>query len=277
MKKQKSNAASSEEVMDAVREYIFENHRFPQTNDIAKQLGMQRTRCKRVVDDLIRERKLYVVFQGPTMPKVVLPYDMMQGVLRTQSKPKWITAYEFKQKKELDRQTEELQKRTYDYEMFERLLYATDIPLQEAVAFALRWLDFANLKHHVDDPDNPDITFEYGGIKALVEVEGTTRAGDKRKVEQLAGWLKREIETGNKKLEELQGFLVVNHYRDKNPVERNDPLTPHAKEFLKLNSSRFFTTAFLLNIVKDVTGGLSKEEARKRVWEGEPFTQQATP
>lgn len=275
MKRQKPRAGNSDRVMDAIREYIFQNHRFPQISDIAKQLEIPKTKCKQICDGLIRQQELYVVFEGPTMPKVVLPYDMMQGVLRTQSKPKWIIAYEFKQKKELDRQIEQLQKRTYDYEMLERLLYATDIPLQEAVAFALRWLDFANVEHHVNDTDNPDITFEHGGIKALVEVEGTTRAADKRKVEQLAGWLKREIETGNKRLEELQGFLGVNHYRDKNPAERNDPLTPHAKEFLKLNSSRFFTTVFLLNLVKEVMGGLSKDEARKRVWEGEPFIQQA--
>lgn len=272
MRRQKHSGANSDQVMEAVREYIFENHRFPQTNDIAKQLGVPPTTCKRIFDDLIRQQKLYVVFQGPTMPKVVLPYDMMQGVLRTQSKPKWITAYEFQQKKELDGQIEDLQKKTYDYEMFERLLFATDIPLQEAVAFALRWLDFGNVEHRVNDTDNPDITFEHEGIKALVEAEGTTRAGDKRKVEQLAGWLKREIERRNKKLEDLQGFVVVNHYRDKDPAERNDPLTQHAKEFLKLNSSRFFTTTFLLNIVKDVMGGLSKEDARKRVWQGEAFT-----
>ena len=153
--------------------------------------------------------------------------------------------------------------------MFERLLYTTDIPLQEAVAFALEWLGFLDVKHYKEDPDNPDVTFMYKDIKALVEIEGTTKASDKNKALQLDGWMTREIMDLNRKAGELKGFLIVNHFREMEPEKRGDPLTTHAKEFLKLKQSYFFTTCFLFNIVKDVMDGLSKEEAQKKVWEGE--------
>jgi len=267
-----SKSSSGEEykkVMESVRHHIFQTHNFPQVTDIVKLTGIPRSRCIGICDQLIGQKQLYKVFGGVGLPTVVLPHDMMQVVLRTQSKPKWMTKHSFKEKSKLDREIENLSSKVTEYEMFERLLYTTDIPLQEAVAFALEWLDFQDLKHYKEDTDNPDITFIYEGIKALVEIEGTTKAGDKSKAQQLDGWVRREIVEFNKKASELKGFLVVNHFREIEPEKRGEPLTIHAKEFLKLNQSHFFTTYFLFNIVKNVMHGLSKEEARKKVWEGE--------
>lgn len=270
MKKRNLSGDEFQRVIDAVRECVFKSHRFPQVSDVAKQLGLPIAKCRQVCENLVEQDKLHIVFEGKGLPTVVVPYEMMQGVLRIQPKPKWMSEYEFKEKAELDKRIEELQKKTYDYEMFERLLYATDIPLEEAVAFTLKWLDFANVEHHTDT-NKPEITFEHNGVKALVEVEGTVKIADKGKVQQLAGWLTKELEEQDRKVEELQGFLVVNHYREKNPSERGDPLTPHAKQFLKFNRSRFFTTFFLFNIVSKVMNGLPKSEARRKVWEGETF------
>lgn len=263
---------SSEEykkVVEAVRDYIFQTHNFPQITDIAKLTGIAKPKCSDMCTQLIEQKQLYKVFGGVGLSTVVLPYDMMQVVLRTQARPKWMAKHSFKEKSKLDKKIENLSSKVTEYERFERLLYTTDIPLEEAVAFALEWLGFQNVKHHKEDTDNPDVTFVYEGIKALVEIEGTTKASDKKKVLQLDGWMTREIMDFNRKASELKGFLTVNHFREMEPEKRGDPLTTHAKEFLKLKQSYFFTTCFLFNIVKDVMGGLSKEEARNKVWEGE--------
>ena len=270
--KRGSKGSSSEEykkIMEAVRDHIFQTHNFPQVTDISKLTGIPRSRCIGICNQLIGQKQLYKVFGGAGLPTVVLPYDMMQEVLRTQAKPKWMAKYSFKEKKDLDTQIKQLSGKVSEYEQFERLLYMTDIPLQEAVAFALEWLGFQDVKHYKEDTDNPDVTFMYEGIKALVEIEGTTKAGDKNKALQLDGWMKREIMNFDRKASELKGFFTVNHFRETEPEKRGDPLTIHAKEFLKLHQSHFFTTYFLFNIVKDVMDGLSKEEARKKVWEGE--------
>lgn len=258
-----------QKVMEAVRDYIFQTHNFPQVTDIVKLTSIHRNRCISICNKLIGQKQLYKVFGGAGLPTVVLPYDMMQVVLRTQSKPKWMVTHSFKEKSKLDEEITKLSSKVTEYEMFERLLYMTDIPLQEAVAFALEWLDFQDVKHHREDTDNPDVTFVYEGIKALVEIEGITKAGDKSKAQQLSGWLQREIVASGKQASELKGFLVVNHFREIEPEKRGEPLTTYAREFLKLYQSHFFTTYFLFNIVKDVMDGLSKEEARKKVWEGE--------
>jgi hypothetical protein len=264
-----SSAEEYRKVIESVKDYIFQTHRFPQVTDIVKLTGIPRSKCRDICGQLIGQKQLYEVFGGPSLPTVVLPYEMLQSVLRTQSKPKWMTEHSFKEKTELDDQINKLTSKVTEYEIFERLLYTTDIPLEEAVAFVLEWLGFEDVVHHKEDKDNPDITFIYEGVKALVEIEGTTKAGDKIKAQQLDGWMKREIINFNRKASELKGFFIVNHFRETKPEKRGEPLTTHAKEFLKLNQSRFFTTYFLLNIVKDVMASLSKKEARKKVWEGE--------
>lgn len=258
-----------QKVMEAVREHIFRTHNFPQITDISNLAGIPKPKCTDICKQLIKQNQLYRVFGGAGLSTIVLPYDMMQEVLRTQARPKWMEKYSFGEKKDLDAQIKQLSGKVSEYEQFERLLYTTDIPLQEAVAFALEWLGFQDVKHYKEDTDNPDVTFIHKGIKALVEIEGTIKAGDKSKAQQLDGWLRREISEFNKKAGELKGFFVVNHFRETEPEKRGEPLTTHAKEFLKLYQSHFFTTYFLFHIVKDVMNSLSKEEARKKVWEGE--------
>jgi hypothetical protein len=63
----------------------------------------------------------------------------------------------------------------------------------------------------------------------------------------------------------------VNHFRDIEPDKRGEPLTPKAKEFLRYYAKlSFFTSTFLIDIVKRVANNkLSREDARKLVWEGE--------
>ncbi len=271
MKRGSKNSSGDEykKVIESVKDYIFQTHRLPQVTHIAELTGIPKSRCNDICEQLIGQKQLYEAFGGPRLPTVILPYDMMQAILRIQSKPDWMNKYSFEEKGKLDSKMTTLNSKIAEYEMLERLLYTTDVPLEEAVAFVLEWLVFEDVVHYKENRDNPDVTFIYEGIKALVEIEGTTKAGDKSKAQQLDGWMKREITNSNKKANELQGFFIVNHFRETEPENRGDPLTRHAKEFLKLNQSRFFTTYFLFNIVKSVMAGLSREETRKKVWEGE--------
>lgn len=74
------------------------------------------------------------------------------------------------------------------------------------------------------------------------------------------------------KKEELEGLFIVNHYREITPEERGTPLTPHAKEFLKLNNFKFITTPYLFNlIIKVQNGEMTKEKAREEVVKGEKY------
>lgn len=264
-----SSGDEYKKVIESVKDYIFQRHRLPQVTDISERTGIAKSRCSDICKQLIGQKQLYEAFGGPSLPTVILPYDMMQAILRIQSKPNWMNKYSIEEKSELDSKIATLNSKVTEYEMFERLLYTTDIPLEEAVAFVLELLGFEDVVHYKEDKDNPDITFIYEGVKALVEIEGTTKAADKSKAQQLGTWINREIVNSGKKANELKGFLVVNHFRALDPESRGEPLTAHAKEILKLYQSAFFTTYFLCKTVKHVMTGLSKEEARKKVWEGE--------
>ncbi len=264
------DAQDSLRVTQAVRDFIFEKHKLPQVNDIVEATGIKKERCKEFVGQLVSKKELYVVFDGPTLPKIVVPYDMMQGMLMTQKKPDWLPGHGFAEKTEISKKIEDLQREAIRYDQFERLLYATDIPLEEAIAYALDWLGFEKVVHYKDDTDNPDVTFEYDGVKALLEAQGTTKQGNKDKIAQLNGWIQRELSEGAE-ASKLTGLFAVNHFRDVEPSNRGDPLTPKAKEFLAYYSRLgFFTTTFLFDIVKRVaSGSLSREDARRLLWEGE--------
>jgi hypothetical protein len=230
-------------------------------------------KCDVIIEQLIRQNQLYSVFGGGHgYPEVILPYDMMQGVIMTQKKPDWLQGdnHSFKEKVDIESKIKEYSKSLFMYDMFERLQYRTDTPLEEAVAYALNWLGFQNVIHHKKNKDYADVTFECEGLKIIVEVEGTTKQGDKPKVLQLEGWVKTEIEKEERDQSMIKGLFVVNHFRETEPEKRGDPLTKHAKDFLKRYQFLFFTTPFLFNIVKQVNEGkLKLEEARKLVMECE--------
>lgn len=257
-------------IMQAVKDYIFLNHMFPQINDIIKMTGIKKGDdvCKK----LIAQKKLYACFTGPTLPTIILPYDMMQLILLTQKKPDWASEHSFEERTAVDRKIEELNSQIIKYDMFERLLYTTDKPLEEAVAYTLDFLGFENVVHLKEDTDNADISFSFDGTKNLIEVEGTTNQGGKDKVNQLNGWIKKELETTDTEPEKLKGFFVVNHFRETNLKDRGIPLSLHAKKFMKYHKFGFFTTKFLFECVKDVVNGkITKDDAQKLIYEGEQY------
>jgi hypothetical protein len=260
-------------VIESIEEYIFQTHKFPSKAQVSDLAKMPKDKSDAIVDQLLRQNQLYSVFGGGHgNPEVILPYDMMQGVIMTQHRPEWLqgVSHTFKEKAEIESKIEEFRKSLIMYDMFERLLYRTDIPLEEAIAYTLDWLGFQNVTHHKENKDYADVTFEYDQLKVLVEVEGTTKQGDKPKVLQLEGWVKTEIEKEERDQALIKGLFVVNHFRETEPEKRGDPLTKHAKDFMKRYQFLFFTTPFLFNIVKQVSDGkLKPEEARKLVMDGE--------
>ena len=258
-------------VMQVIEEYVFQNHRFPSKAQTAELAQIDDRKCKAVVERLKQQKRLSSVFGGGRgLPEVLLPYEMMQGVIMAQKKPNWVVAYGFAEKEKLESKRRELYDQTLKYDMFERLLYGTDVPLEEAVEFTLRWLGFANVVWHEKTKDYADVTFEYNSTKALVEIEGTAKQGDKSKVLQLEGWMRIEIEKGERDSSAIQGFLVVNHFRHEDPQSRGDPLTDQAKKFLGHYHFRFFTSYHLFDIVRRVDRGeMNKNEAQQLLWEGE--------
>ena len=196
---------------------------------------------------------------------------MMESILNTQPKPDWISGedYSFREIKELSERVLEINEELIKFYKFQFLLYGTDISLEKAVTHALDYLGFANVVNHEENKDYADITFDQNKLKYLVEVEGTTKKGDKSKVLQLDGWIRQEIICGAS-FDRLKGIFIVNHERDEPPDKRGHPLTPHAKEFLKRYNFIFLSTLYLFKIIKKVHyEKISKSEARESIIKGE--------
>ena len=256
------------EVYNSIEDYILENHKLCSLNEILKTTSLSRKKCRRILNELVKRGDLVIIYEGKGKPTIYIPKYMFEEILRKQRKPRWVENYTFEGKKEIERKIEELKREILHYEILERLLFGTGESLEEAVRYALEYLGFEEVERP-KEKDSYDISFVYEGIKYIVEIEGTTKQGDKRKINQLDGWIKKEIESGVDP-SSITGIFVVNHNRDKDPREREDPLTEQAKNFLRYHHFKFFTTYFLFELVKKViNGSISKEEARKLLVEGE--------
>jgi hypothetical protein len=268
-------AENSQIILDFISDYIFQKHKLPSKTVLVEETGITTPKLNEALTRLVDTKELNIVFggEGKTgVPEIYLPKLMLQSIIMTQPKPDWISSYSFAERTAVDTEIKTLQEKVLQYDMFERLLYLADIPLEAAIAFTLVWLEFENVEHHIKNRDYADVTFEYNGVKALVEVEGTTKQGDKVKALQLDGWMKAEVAKDEREPDKLQGFFFVNHFREKDPITRDKPITDHARKFLQLDNSRLVTTKFLFETVKSVLSGeISKDEAKCMIWDGEPL------
>lgn len=258
--------------MSELKDYVFRFHKLPSLREIYERLDISESKGKEICDILERQRQVYTIAGGGKgKPRIIIPYNMMQYILTTQPKPEWLKEerYSFKEISELQSKIEEIRMELKKFEEFQRLLYSTNVALEKAVAYALKYIGFNDVKHHLENRDYADITFEENGIKYLVEVEGTTKQGSKDKILQLDGWLRIDIEKGfpaNK----LRGIYVINHERDLPPDERGEPLTEHAKQYMIRYNFILVTTRYLFDIIKKVHyGQLTKDEAKKLILRGE--------
>ena len=252
-------------IIQEIKDYIYKNRKFPSYKIVSDITKIPYNRCKERIDLLIGQGQLYpVVDGGQGVPTIIVPTEMISSIFYHQTKPDWIETggYRFKEAIESVTQQQELAEKIKEYDKLENLLYATGTPLEEAVAYALNFLEFSNVVHHYENKDNPDVTFEHNKKRYLTEIEGTNGSGDKDKVLQLNGWMVKDIDSGRSS-EELIGLFAVNHERGKDPKKRGTPLTEKASEYMKYHRFKLVTTPFLYNLVTQVhQGKKTKAEAR---------------
>lgn len=257
-------------VRDAIEEYISEKHKFCSIKEIVEITNFSKSKCKSILDELIKKSFVYKAFESRGSPTIYMLNYMMQEVLRMQSRPKWVENYAFEEKKEILKKIGKSREELSNFEMRERLLYSTGIPLEESVAEALNFLQFKDVKHH-KNKDACDVSFNHGSKKYLLEIEGTKKQGNKKKILQLDGWRREELDR-DADSDDIVCIFVVNALRERPPNERASPLTPHAINYLKSYKFRFLTTLFLFDLVKKVHNKeINEVQAQKRVIKGEKY------
>ncbi|MHA1757421.1 MAG: hypothetical protein ACTSVV_11665 [Promethearchaeota archaeon] len=199
-------------------------------------------------------------------PYLYIPKEILDESNLDILKPSWIKKYEFYEKKQLLDELNKIKKHLNLYYNFENLLCSTGKKLEDAVYESLKFLEFQNLQKN--NSENYDISFNYGPIKCILEITGSLKPIKKDKVNQLDGWIKKEINYGIS-ASNLQGFLIVNAQFNIDPSERTSYLTGTAKEYLKYHHFKFLTTEYIFNLIKDVNEKrTSKKDAQACIFKG---------
>jgi len=254
-------------VYNSIDDYIFETHKFCSKTEIMEITMLSRKKCDQLLLKLIQTGKIKEVYGGEKKVRIYIPSYMLAEILAAQVKPRWVDGYSFEEKKEKIEEINTLKDGIKQFEMFERLIYTTNTPLEEAVAFAFKFLGFKSVKH-LKDPEYHDVEFKFNNKLYLVEVKGKGKHGTKKDVLQLGGWIAKKLDEDMKR-NELEGLFVINHYRKEDPTKRENSLTEKAKEYLNLYDSKFIETVHLYELIRNVLDNeITKEEARSEIIKG---------
>lgn len=268
MAKKNLNKEDNELVYNSVEDYILEHHKLCSLKDVVNSTNLSESRCRRILNHLRINNKIDVAYEGKGETSIYIPKYMFNEIIRLQQKPDWLQKFSFKTKDEKLKEIESLREEVSKYEIIEKLLYGTGKPLEQSVAFSLNLIGFEDVVLH-DDEDDRDISFMHEEKHYLLEVQGTTKQGDKKKINQLRGWKETSVMRGFD-IEKTEGIFIVNHDRKIDPDKRKDPLTDHAKKFLKLYHLKYFTTFFLFKIVKNfINNKITQQKAINQILEGE--------
>ncbi|MHA1410208.1 MAG: hypothetical protein ACTSQY_07895 [Candidatus Odinarchaeia archaeon] len=259
-------------VINELKEYIFRNHKLPSTSEISELCSISYDKCTEICNKLEGQKQIYTISGGGHgKPRIIIPYNMMESIFNTQPSPEWIKneKYAFSELEELEKKNVQITEKINNYKKLQFLLYGTDIPLEKSIEYTLNYLGFKDVVHHIDNSNYADITFLHNGIKYLIEVEGTTKKGNKEKVLQLEGWIGIDIENGID-YDKLKGMFIINHNRDDSPENRDEPLTYHAKQYMKRYGFILLTTKHLFEIIKKVyEKEITKNDAKNIIIKGE--------
>ncbi|MGB9960293.1 MAG: hypothetical protein ACPLKQ_07230 [Candidatus Bathyarchaeales archaeon] len=268
MSKDSDSEDITELVYNAIESQILETHKFCTIKDVMEKTGKSRAACEKALANLLSQYRICIVYERVGVPKIYVPKYMMSEILLAQSKPEWLRKYQLADKTKIDNKIRELKNQLLQYEMFERLLYATGEPLEEAVYYAFKWLGLKNVQHYKSEKDVHDVDFEIDNTKYIVEIKGKIGLIDKDDVEELMGWVKQEVLKSDEK--KIEGILMINPLRKEDPEERKEALTNHAQKWLKMYRLKVFRTYYLFKLIKDVMEGkISKEKAVEKVIQGE--------
>ncbi len=246
-----------QEVIKSIENRYYEEEKFSAVRDIVEWTGLPESRVRRLVEDLTGEH-LFVVYEGHGKPTVYITRQMRNSIFSETGEPDWIERYEFSEKSRIRKKISKDQEKLSNYVKLEKLLYAGGPSLESAVEEGLNLLGFNTETTEEDE----DFVIRHDDKVYIIEVKGKSGRVKKGDVAQLGTWLDKWID--KEKAEKLIGILLVNHYRNLSPKEREEPLTKKAREFLNLRPAFYVSTPELFEIIKKVKEEkISKESGRK--------------
>lgn len=252
-----------DDVFKFVLDKALEEHKFSSTSDVASQFGISKPSSRELLNLLVEEGKLTIVYENPKI-KVYAPKQVIEEIVRTRKKPKWVENYALPNKEQHVSQKNALDKALYEYERFEELLYLKHKTLEEPAMFTFRWLGF-DVKCL---PEGAFADFELlkDEFVAAVEVSGGNAGCPMDEVRQLSDYYAKTLDEEKREIENL--LLLFNHFHYRDLSERGKPFAPEIRKAAKRYKIILATTQQLYEKVRRVKSGEPKERIVKEIMDG---------
>ena len=260
-------------VLRAVETHVRDTHQLCSIRDIRDITGLSSEKCEEITAHLSGDQLTLVHGKsgGRGVLQLFMPTYMWEDVLRSEKKPEWVDEeYSFDEEREINEMIRDKKEELNKFAQFKRLLYGKDPPLEEAVAYSLRYLGFEAVKH-LGGQDEHDVEFVVEDEKIIIEIGGSFSSIRKDKPKDLTEWIeKATLRPENQSFEQLKGMLIVNHFNETEPTQRGDIFSSHAKRLIRVFNYKVLTTLTLFDLVKKVhQNKIEKGEARADVLKGE--------
>lgn len=152
--------------------------------------------------------------------------------------PEWISLYATELERQLLNERDEIERKLGRVGRLKPLLYETGKKLEKEVMRVMKDIGFNVIK--LPDGSYADFEFQIDEDQtAVCEIKGLRGSANVNDLRQLLQYFieQRDIEG-----RDVIGVFIVNHHRDKNPLERGEPLTQDASALAVKHNFRVIST-----------------------------------
>lgn len=183
--------------------------------------------------------------------------DLLDGIKKNyittpetpEPRPLWIEKYnlvpELELKNKMDNVLKEfktINEKLEGYEFRKKILYASGRELSYSIYLIFKDMGFD--PDFKEDKGRQDIEIKYNSFFAIIEAKGLTGFANNKDLRQLLEYHVDVIETNP----ESKAIFIVNHFRDKNPSERDE--SPYSKAALELAIKNNFCLITTIDLFK---------------------------
>jgi ribosomal protein S25 len=251
-----------DDVFTYVSDMASEEHMFISVKDVEMKFGMSNDESREILNSLTENGKLQVVYQNPKI-KVYAPKEVIEQIVRTVKKPKWVENYALPNKEQHLDKKRRLDQALYEYDRFEELLYLKTSLLEEPVMFGFTWLGF-NVEP-LPKGAYADFELTKDDFLAAVEVAGGNGACSMDEIRQL---IQYDLEERKKDRNIPHLLVLFNHYAEKDVEERDAPFAKNILDAGKKHGVTLATTCQLYEKIRRVKSGEKTETIVEEIMEG---------
>lgn len=164
-------------------------------------------------------------------------------------RPTWIENWNFepelKLKNDIDNITKKFKEISQEleyYKLTKKILYVYGKDLSYSIYSVFKQMGFdTNLK---ENEGRQDIEIKFNSFFAIIEAKGLKGYANNNALRQLLDY----YVTASENNPDVKGVFIVNHFRDKNPLERGQPFSEAALKLAKNNEFCLLTTIDLFKL-----------------------------